>query len=61
MTTTAGSAEIGPLRHDIDARWLMAYAAGLAEPDPRYYDTLAPRGPLERPPPAVDERLALVV
>jgi acyl dehydratase len=49
MTTAVGGAEIGPIRHDLDARWLMAYAAGLAEPDPRYYDTLDPRGPLVHP------------
>ena len=49
MTTPVGAAELGPIRHDLDARWLMAYAAGLAEPDPRYYDTLDPRGPLVHP------------
>lgn len=30
-----------PLRHRVDARWLMAYAAGLGATDARYYDTLA--------------------
>jgi acyl dehydratase len=39
----------GPLVHDLDARWLMAYAAGLGETDPRYYDTLAAQGPLTHP------------
>jgi acyl dehydratase len=39
----------GPLAHDIDARWLMAYAAGLGETDARYYDTLAPEGPPAHP------------
>jgi acyl dehydratase len=39
----------GPLAHDIDARWLMAYAAALGETDPRYYDTAAPAGPLAHP------------
>jgi acyl dehydratase len=39
----------GPLSQDIDARWLMAYAAGLGETDPRYYDTSAPGGPLAHP------------
>lgn len=29
----------GPLEQEIDARWLMAYSAGLGETDPRYYDT----------------------
>jgi acyl dehydratase len=37
---------VGPLRQAIDARWLMAYAAALGETDPRYFDTLAPDGPL---------------
>jgi len=39
----------GPIAHDIDARWLMAYAAGLGETDARYYDTLAPDGPSAHP------------
>jgi acyl dehydratase len=42
-------AEAGPLVHDIDARWLMAYAAGLGERDRRYFDTLATEGPLAHP------------
>ena len=25
--------------HDVDARWLMAYAAGLGDINPRYLDT----------------------
>ncbi len=41
--------EVGPLRHDVDARWLMAYAAGLGETDARYYDTLRSAGPLAHP------------
>lgn len=39
----------GPRAHDIDARWLMAYAAALGETDPRYYDTLAAGGPVAHP------------
>jgi acyl dehydratase len=39
----------GPIAHGIDARWLMAYAAGLGETDARYYDTLAPDGPAAHP------------
>jgi acyl dehydratase len=31
--------EVGPLGAEVDARWLMAYAAGLGETDARYYDT----------------------
>jgi acyl dehydratase len=41
--------EVGPVGHALDARWLMAYAAGLGEADPRYYDTLAASGPLAHP------------
>jgi acyl dehydratase len=42
-------ATAGPLAHDIDARWLMAYAAGLNETDARYFDTLSPAGPAAHP------------
>jgi acyl dehydratase len=42
-------ASVGPFAHEIDTRWLMAYAAGLAETDARYYDTLAPGGPAAHP------------
>ena len=42
-------AEVGPIAHEIDARWLMAYAAALGESDRRYVDTLAPHGPLAHP------------
>ena len=55
-TATRGSLEraivgaaVGPITHELDARWLMAYAAALAETDPRYYDTLAAGGPLAHP------------
>jgi acyl dehydratase len=40
---------VQPLTHTIDARWLMAYAAGLGETDSRYFDTLAPGGPAAHP------------
>ncbi len=30
-----------PVTHDVDARWLMAYAAGLDDPNPAYMDTAA--------------------
>ncbi len=40
---------VGPVAHAIDARWLMAYAAGLGETDPRYYDTRRPDGPMAHP------------
>jgi len=42
-------AQAGPLEHDIDARWLMAYSAALGEGDPRCYDTAAPGGVLAHP------------
>ncbi len=41
--------EVGAVSQTLDARWLMAYAAGLGETDPRYYDTEAPGGPLAHP------------
>lgn len=31
-----------PFEHDVDARWLMAYAAGLDDHNPRYFDTTHP-------------------
>ena len=42
-------ATVAPIAHEIDARWLMAYAAALGETDPRYYDTLRMGGPLAHP------------
>ncbi|HEU4370826.1 MAG TPA: MaoC family dehydratase N-terminal domain-containing protein, partial [Methylomirabilota bacterium] len=42
-------AETGSLTHQLDARWLMAYAAALGETDPRYFDTLGAHGPLAHP------------
>jgi acyl dehydratase len=49
MTAAMLGAEVGPIHHEVDARWLMAYAAGLGEPDARYYDTLAAGGPRVHP------------
>ena len=37
-------AESAPVTHTIDARWLMAYAAGLGERDAPFYDTHASGG-----------------
>jgi acyl dehydratase len=42
-------APVGPLTQEIDARWLMAYAAGLGETDPAYLDTLRPGGVAAHP------------
>jgi acyl dehydratase len=39
----------GPLEQTIDARWVMAYSAGLGETDARYYDTTAAEGPWVHP------------
>jgi acyl dehydratase len=40
---------VGPLTQEIDARWLMAYAAGLGEIDPAYLDTLRAGGLVAHP------------
>jgi|RhiMethySRZTD1v2_1073278.scaffolds.fasta_scaffold03262_15 acyl dehydratase len=40
---------VGPLTQEIDARWIMAYAAGLGETDPVYLDTLRPDGLVPHP------------
>jgi acyl dehydratase len=34
----------GPSEQEVDARWLMAYAAGIGETAPEYLDTLRPLG-----------------
>src|SRR5262249_37946395 len=39
----------GPLAHEVDARWLMASAAGLGETEARYFDPRAPGGPAAHP------------
>ena len=49
LTTDIMGVTVGPIAHDIDARWLMAYAAGLGETDARYYDTVASGGPAAHP------------
>jgi acyl dehydratase len=41
--------EVGALSTSLDARWMMAYAAGLGMDDARYYDTLAKDGPIGHP------------
>jgi acyl dehydratase len=40
---------VGPREHEIDARWLMAYAAALGESAPEYFDTTRPDGILAHP------------
>jgi len=49
ISAASVGAGLAPIAHAIDARWLMAYAAGLGETDPRYFDTLAATGPLAHP------------
>lgn len=47
-STTVGT--VGePLVHDIDERWVMAYAAGLGDTLPCYLDTLRPEGIIAHP------------
>ena len=40
---------VGPREQEIDARWLMAYAAPLGESAPEYFDTTRPGGILAHP------------
>ena len=40
---------VGPREHEVDARWLMAYAAALGETAPEYFDTTRPHGVLAHP------------
>ncbi|HEY7653772.1 MAG TPA: MaoC/PaaZ C-terminal domain-containing protein [Methylomirabilota bacterium] len=40
---------VGPREQEIDARWLMAYAAGLGESAPEYFDTTRAGGILAHP------------
>jgi acyl dehydratase len=40
---------VGPDVQEIDARWLMAYAAALGETAPEYFDTTRPAGILAHP------------
>lgn len=41
LSSAIAGEQAGPLPATIDARWLMAYSAGLGETDARYYDTEA--------------------
>ena len=40
---------IGPIAHDVDARWTMAYAASLGDTHDCYFDTLADDGVVAHP------------
>jgi hypothetical protein len=39
----------GPRVQEIDARWLMAYAAALGHTEPEYFDTTSPDGIISHP------------
>ena len=41
LSTTVVGQKTATIKHDIDARWIMAYAAGLGDLNPRMMDTAA--------------------
>jgi len=41
LNTAMVGASTAAITHDVDARWIMAYAAGLADQNPRYLNTQA--------------------
>jgi len=41
LSTKLVGASTEAITHDVDARWIMAYAAGLGDGNPRYLDTAA--------------------
>jgi len=41
LSTTMVGASTGAFTHDVDARWIMSYAAALDDRNPRYLDTQA--------------------
>jgi len=49
LNSSTVGATIEPLVHKVDARWLMAYAAGLGDTLPCYLDTLGSEGILGHP------------
>ncbi|PYM05651.1 MAG: hypothetical protein DMD82_10535, partial [Candidatus Rokuibacteriota bacterium] len=49
LSSDAVGLQVGPVAHAIDARWLMAYAAGLGETDARYFETRGTAGPAAHP------------
>ena len=40
---------VAPMVHEVDARWIMAYAAALGDHRPEYFDTLRPDGIVAHP------------
>ncbi len=49
LTTDIVGVKVGPLLQEIDARWLMAYAAGIGEGNPLYLDTALKDGIVAHP------------
>jgi acyl dehydratase len=49
LPASAVGITVGPREHEVDARWLMAYAAALGESAPEYFDTTRPGGILAHP------------
>jgi acyl dehydratase len=46
LSSSIAGAEAPPVEQALDARWIMAYSAGLGETDARCYDTSAPALPV---------------
>ena len=49
IPASAVGTTVGPREHEVDARWLMAYAAALGESAPEYFDTTRRDGILAHP------------
>jgi MaoC dehydratase-like protein len=49
LTADILGAAAGPRVQEIDARWLMAYAAALGHTEPEYFDTTRPDGIISHP------------
>lgn len=49
IRSSAVGAAAAPHRETLDARWLMAYAAGLGVADDQYFDTTRPNGVVAHP------------
>ncbi len=46
LSSAIAGAQAPPVEQTLEARWIMAYSAGLGETDPRCYDTSAPTLPV---------------
>lgn len=49
LNSSTIGATVDPIVHDVDTRWLMAYAAGLGDTLPCYLDTLRPQSIIGHP------------